>query len=520
MRKFNYVAIFFSGLTTLGVEMAASRLLGNVFGTSNLVWASIIGLILIYLAVGYFLGGKWADRSGDETTFYKIIIWAAISTALVPLLSRPVLRLAANAFDELQMGILFGSFTSVLILLAIPMTLMGTASPFAIRLAIQDTKSVGSISGRIYGISTIGSFIGTFLPALLLFPTIGTYRTFLLFSFILFIVGLIGLKLSSGWRKTLPYIWVPLAIIALAIWGLGGTDKASTGQIYETESSYNYIQVLEKDGFRMLRLNEGQGVHSIYHPTQLSYFGPWEQVLAAPYFNTPPYAPENVKKIAIVGLAAGTTARQATEAYGNIQIDGYEIDPKIVDVGREYFDMNQENLNVFVQDGRWGLAHSAEKYQIISLDAYRPPYIPYHMTTREFFQIAREHLTDDGVLVLNVGRAPNDRRMIDALSTTLLTIFPNVHVIDLPYSFNSILYATVQPTTQDNLTENLKLLLEREESGDISPLLIQSIEVAMLNMAPAPQETIVFTDDKAPVEWITNAMVLNFIFSDEVDALQ
>ena len=164
-----------------------------------------------------------------------------------------------------------------------------------------------------------------------------------------------------------------------------------------------------------------------------------------------------MKKIAIVGLAAGTTARQATEAYGNIQIDGYEIDPKIVAVGREYFDMNQDNLNVFVQDGRWGLAHSEEKYQIISLDAYRPPYIPYHMTTREFFQIARDHLTDDGVLVLNVGRAPNDRRMIDALSTTLLTIFPNVHVVDLPYSFNSILYATVQPTTADNLTENLKL---------------------------------------------------------------
>jgi spermidine synthase len=520
MRKYNYVAIFFSGLTTLGVEMAASRLLGNVFGTSNIVWASIIGLILIYLAVGYFLGGKWADRSGNETTFYTIIIWSAISTALVPVLSRPVLRLAANAFDELQLGILFGSFTSVLILLAIPMTLMGTASPFAIRLAIQDTGSVGSISGRIYGISTIGSFIGTFLPALLLFPTIGTYRTFLLFAFVLVIIGLIGLRLCSGWRKTLAYIWVPLAIIALSIWGLGGTDKASAGQIYETESSYNYIQVLEKDGFRMLRLNEGQGVHSIWHPTRLSYLGPWQQVLAAPYFNAPPYAPENVERMAIVGLAAGTTARQAEEAYEDIKIDGYEIDPKIVDVGREYFDMNQENLNVYVQDGRWGLAHSKEKYQIISMDAYRPPYIPYHLTTREFFQIARDHLTDDGVLVLNVGRAPNDRRMIDALSTTLLTIFPDVHVIDLPYSFNSILYATVQPTSPENLKENLKLLLEREKTEDISPLLIQSVEIAMLHAGPAPQESIVFTDDKAPVEWITNAMVLNFIFSDDVGNLQ
>jgi spermidine synthase len=520
MRKYIYVVVFFSGLCCLGIEMAASRLLGNVFGTSNLVWASIIGLILIYLAGGYFLGGKWADRSGDETTFYRIMIWAAISTAAVPIASRPVLRLAANAFDQLQLGILFGSFTSVLILLAVPMTLIGTASPFAIRLAVKDARGVGSISGRIYGISTLGSFIGTFVPVLLLFPTIGTYRTFLFFSLILAIIGLVGLWLASGPRAVLQYIWVPLAIVALAIWGLPGTDKTTPGQVYETESGYNYIQVLEQGDYRLLRLNEGQGVHSIYHPTQLIYMGPWEQVLAAPFFNTPPYSPQNVKRLAIIGLAAGTTARQATQAYGPIQIDGYEIDPKIVEVGREYFDMNQPNLNVFVQDGRWGLAHSQEKYQIISMDAYRPPYIPYHLTTREFFQIAYDHLTDDGVLVLNVGRAPEDRRMIDALATTLLTIFPSVHVIDLPNSFNSILYATVQPTEAANLTANLKLLLEAREEEQVSPLLIFSIQTAMLNLQPAPQQTLVFTDDKSPVEWITNAMVLNFIFSEEAQEMQ
>lgn len=520
MRKYIYVAVFFSGLTSLGMEMAASRLLGNVFGTSNLVWASIIGLILIYLAAGYFLGGKWADRSGKESTFYRIIIWAAISTALIPLVSRPVLRLAANAFDELQLAILFGSFTSILILLAIPMTLMGTASPFAIRLAVQDARDVGQISGRIYGVSTLGSFIGTFLPVLILFPTVGTYRTFLFFGLILLLVGLIGLQRAAGWRAALPYAWVPLAILALAIWGLPGNDKATLGQIYETESGYNYIQVLEKDDYRMLRLNEGQGVHSIYHPTQLAFNGPWQQVLAAPYFNAPPYAPENVQRIAIVGLAAGTTARQATAAYGPIPIDGYEIDPKIVEVGRKYFEMNEPNLNVIVQDGRWGLAHSPYQYQIISLDAYRPPYIPYHMTTREFFQIAHDHLTEDGVLVLNVGRAPDDRSMINALSTTLLTVFPTVHVIDIPGSFNSILYATVQPTTSANLTDNLKLLLEREKTGTVSPLLLASVQTAFLNQQPAPDSTIVFTDDKAPVEWITNAMVLHFIFSEDAQSMQ
>ena len=165
-RKYLFLAVFFSGLTSLAVEMAASRLLGNYFGASNLIWASIIGLILIYLTAGYFLGGYWADRSPRFSTFFQILIWGAFAIGMVPLIARPVLRFAANAFDELQMGILIGSFVAVMILFIVPIILLGTASPFAIRLAIQDPRMAGQTSGYIYGVSTLGSFIGTFLPVL------------------------------------------------------------------------------------------------------------------------------------------------------------------------------------------------------------------------------------------------------------------------------------------------------------------------------------------------------------------
>ncbi len=126
-----------------------------------------------------------------------------------------------------------------------------------------------------------------------------------------------------------------------------------------------------------------------------------------------------------------------------------------MDVGRQYFDMNQPNLNVIVQDGRWGLEHSPKRYQVISVDAYRPPYIPWHLTTREFFQIVQPHLTADGVMVINVGRAPDDRRLIEALASTIRSVFPSVHVVDIPRTFNSILFATVQPTSAANLRQNL-----------------------------------------------------------------
>lgn len=518
MRKILYVAVFISGMTTLAVEMAASRLLGNVFGTSNLVWASIIGLILIYLAAGYFLGGYWADRSPHFRTFFQILLWAAFTIGLVPVFSRPVLRLAANAFDQLQLGILFGSFSAVIVLLCIPITLLGTASPFAIRLALQDTSHSGKVSGKIYAISTLGSFIGTFLPTLLLIPTVGTYRTFLLIGGVLLLFSFYGLWRAAGLKILLTYLWMPLLLLALAIWGLPGSAKATAGQIYEAESSYNYIQVLQVDGYRLLRLNEGQGIHSIYHPDQLNYYGPWEQVLVAPFFNPAPYDPDNVNNMAIVGLAAGTAARQAFSVYENIQIDGFEIDPKIVEVGHEYFEMNDARLNVIVQDGRWGLAHSPKTYQVISVDAYRPPYIPWHLTTVEFFSMVRQHLSDDGVMIINIGRSLSDRRLIDTLGSTILAVFPTIHVVDIPNTYNSILFATVQPTSPGNLIDNIRYLFEQEDP--VNPLLLDSMQIAAANLQPPPSQTTIFTDDLAPIEWITNNMILEYLIFGEGEQLQ
>ena len=235
-------------------------------------------------------------------------------------------------------------------------------------------------------------------------------------------------------------------------------------------------------------------------------------VLVAPLFNPAPFNPAQVKRVAIVGLAAGTTARQATAVYGPIPIDGYEIDGKVVEVGRQYFGMMEPNLNVFIQDGRWGLEHSPNRYQIISVDAYRPPYIPWHLTTQEFFQIVRQHLSEDGVMVINVGRGPSDRRLIDALASTIRSVFPSIHVVDVPQTLNSIIFASVQPTTDENLKQNLAYL---ESLDGVNPLLLETTKTAAANLQPPPAAGPIFTDDLAPVEWITNDMILRFLFSGE-----
>jgi hypothetical protein len=523
--RYLYFVVFISGMTTLAIEFTASRLLGVVFGTSNLVWASIIGLILIYLTAGYFIGGRLADRYPTPRAMYTVLAWGAFTAGIVPLAARPVLRLAADAFDILQVGILFGSFAAVLILFSLPVTLLGMISPFAIRLAITTADEAGRISGRIYALSTLGSFIGTFLPVLVIIPLVGTTWTFFFFSFLLLLVALGGLWLSAGWRGMLPWLWMPVALGVFSLYWIGRPIKTTEGQIFESESAYNYIQVLELDGYHLLRLNEGQGVHSMWHPEQLDFDGPWEQFLVGPFFNKnagsspegAPYRPEQVESMAIVGLAAGTTARQATEVFGPLPIDGYEIDPEIIAVGREYFGLDElPNLNGIAEDGRVGLERSERRYSLIAVDAYRPPYIPWHLTTREFFQTVYDRLAEDGVMAINVGRAPGDRRLIDGLVGTLRTVFPSLYVMDLPGTFNTLIYATRQPTQIENLYENYLYLIER---GDVHPLLLHVIEQMVVYQQPVPDSQTVYTDDLAPIEWVTNDMVLKYVlFSDMEEA--
>ena len=202
---------------------------------------------------------------------------------------------------------------------------------------------------------------------------------------------------------------------------------------------------------------------------------------------------------------------------GPIPIDGFEIDGRIIEVGEQYFEMKQPNLNALAQDGRWGLEHSPHKYDLIALDAYRPPYIPWHLATLEYFQIVSNRLTDKGAVAINVGRAPGDRRLIDALVVTLMEVFPSVYVMDVPETFNSVIYATKQTTTEEYLYANL---FEMSQTRDVHPLLIEAMKITALNFQPISEPGTVFTDDLAPIEWITNNMVLRFMLFGDMEILQ
>jgi len=502
-----YVTAFAGGLASLATEMCAFRLLSIHFGTASPVWASVIGLILLYLTAGYFIGGRWADRSPQASTLYQIVAWAGFLIGIVPFIAQPVLTSVPKGFLTFDIMMLVGSFASVLILFSMPVTLLGCISPFIIRLAMEDIRGAGKTAGHVYAISTAGSFVGTFLPDLLLAPTIGTRNTFILTSLFLLSIGLIGL-LRSHSRRGLAYLWMPILILLLAAHLRGQPVKAAENSIYEAESRYNYIQVIEQGDCRYLLLNEGQGIHSVYCQGSIRTPGPWDYFLIAPYFNPPPYTPDRVQSVALIGLAAGTISKQYAEVYGPLPIDGAEIDPKVVETGRDYFAMHEPNLNVIVSDGRYFIANSNKHYTVIGIDAYQLPYIPPHLTTVEFFRQVRDHLTPDGVAVINVGRTATDYRLVAAMKATLLQVFPSVHVIDVPNSFNAIVVATVQPSKTGNLLANLPGLEANEFLYD------QTLQAAA-NLHAVRASDVVFTDDRASIEFLTDALLLNLALKGE-----
>ncbi|MBI4788047.1 MAG: fused MFS/spermidine synthase [Chloroflexi bacterium] len=497
-RYFLMLMVFLGGVSSMGIEMAASRLLRPFFGDSILIWANIIGLILIYLTIGYYLGGRWADRDPRPVTLYRAIAWAGFATGLLPYIARHFLQLAISALAQFDAGLGLTSFAGTLVLFFIPVTLLGCVSPFAIRLTTRDVSSSGATAGTLYALSTAGSIVGVFGTVFVLFAILGTRGTFLAFSILLLAGAIAGILLEAGKLPATRYSALLLVIAIVAALDSGGVVKAAPGLIYETESPYNYIQVIAEGDLRLLTVNEGQAYQSAYRASGGLSGGIWDLFLIAPFFasNTPP------RSVLMIGLAAGTVAHEYTQVYGAIPIDGVELDPRIIAVGRQYFAMTMPNLNAIADDGRNFLQTRAGQYDVIAVDAYRQPYIPFHLTTVEFFTAVREHLTPNGVVALNAARTANDYRLVDALAATMRRVFPSVYLIDHPNNANTLLVATRQPTRGDDFRAIVAALRD--------PMLRTVAAQSLPTVRAATQTEPIFTDDHAPVESLINDIILRY----------
>jgi len=494
--------VFVAGMASLGVEFSASRLLAPYFGTSLFVWGTLIGLVLIYLSIGYVLGGRIADRHPSPDLLFRLTAWAGAWIGLIPLVSYPILLASQQGFASLSAGIVISTLLATLALFAVPVILLGMVSPFAIRLSLKDVSTGGNVAGRLYALSTAGSILGTFLPVFWFIPSFGTRATLTIFA-----VLLLGLSMVGLWRRRKLYA-IFLALVLAASVALPGTIKpAQAGRlIFQQETPYTYIQVVQVGSQTQLIMNEGEAIHSVYDPTSKLSGGEWDYFLLGTYFRPAVQVDPVPKRVAILGLAGGTTASELTSAFGpSVQIEGVDIDPDLMAVAKRYFHLNQPNVHTVVSDARYWLATTNGRYDSIGIDVYRQPYIPFYLTTKQFFQLARAHLQPGGSVVLNAGRTANDYRLVAALASTMAAVFPSVFLIDVPGENNTLIYGTSAPTSMADVLHNLGLAKHP---------LVQQVAAAAVqagNLRVSHYRGQVFTDNLAPVDSLIDAIILGYI---------
>jgi len=480
--------VFVAGAGSLAIEICASRLLAPYFGSSTVVWANVIGLILIYLSVGYWVGGRVADRHASPRVLGRLLLVAAAVIAVLPFIAHPVLDVAVRGFDRLSVGAVVGSFFATVALFSVPVTLLGMVSPFAIRLALRDVEQAGTVSGRLYALSTSGSIAGTFLPALLTVPLIGTQRTMIATAVLLAAAG----TALSGVRWAV----VPVAAAALLLVPPGAIKNDSV-PLFETESAYQYVRVVERDGSRQMELNEGISQQSVWRPHTVLTGGEWDMFLVVP-----PLLDHPVRDVLVIGSAGGTIPRAYSVFYPGAHVDGVEIDPAVTEAARRFMGLDDiPNLRTVTDDGRTFLRSTGTRYDLIIVDAYREEYVPFYMATQEFFALARQHLRSGGAIALNVAQTPEDHRLPDAVGGTLATVFPQVWSWPA-LRFNSLLVGLDTPHDAAALGARV---------SNLPPDIASLGELFASQLRKVSPSSDPMTDDRAPIEWITDRMIVEHI---------
>ena len=507
MKKlFLYLTEFFAGMSVMAVELGASRLLAPYFSSSQIVWTIIIGTIMIAMALGNIYGGRTADKSPNPDKLYGRIIIAAIWIALIPVVGKYIIIgiSALLIFAVNNNFLIIAAFAACMVIFVFPLFLLGTVTPSLVKYSVDNLDDNGKTVGTLGAFNTIGSIIGTFIPTFVTIPAVGTSVTFLIFAGILLALSIVYfINAHTGKKK----IVASILIFALCC-GFGYSDSFAFWEnnlTYEGESVYNYLQVYENQDKVSLSTNVLFGVQSVYMK---------QDELTGMYYDYAMAAPLMLKNkeisdmdVLILGMGTGTYATQCRKYFGDMNVEGVEIDEKITKLSRQYFSLS-EDVPVTTYDGRAFLNASDKKYDVIMVDAYQDITIPFQMSSVEFFTLVKEHLNENGVMVVNMNmRGQKEGNINQYLSDTIGSVFGTEYTVDVAGSTNRELFASDNGEILKNLSNNISKLENQELKGMMTEVLADTVSYE--------KGDYILTDDKAPVE-LLGMQVINEMIKDEV----
>ena len=516
-KTYLYLTEFFAGMSVMAVELSASRLLAPYFSSSQIVWTIIIATIMIAMAAGNVYGGRSSDKNPDPDRLYRRLLIAAVWIAGIPLLGRYVIVLISGILIVTVSHhlLVIASFIACLTLFAFPCFLLGTVTPSLVKYTVDSLDDSGSTVGLLGAFNTIGSILGTFLPTFVTIPAAGTAATFLIFSGVLLILALV--YFISRRRKKTACLLCALLFALSCIFGSSGSFAFWEEDLtYEGESVYNYLQVKETDREVFLSTNVLFGVQSVLEKEDALTGMYYDYAMAAPVMaaaNRRAEAAPNPLRILVLGMGCGTYDHQCRATFSALEIEGVEIDGKITALAHRYFSL-PEDAHVTTYDGRAYLMATDQRYDVIFVDAYQDITIPFQMSSREFFLSVRDHLSENGILTVNMNmRSETPDGINSFLSDTISAVFPWVSTMDVPASTNRILFAAMQKPDPDAYEQALEQVLTPEPARRAQALSFLSGIPARLTDYEAGGK--VLTDDQAPVE-LLGMQAIDQIITDEL----
>lgn len=402
-RWYIYVAVAIGGACGLAVEMLGTRLLAPYYGASLYLWSALIAATLLALGLGYFLGGRWADRAPRLHRFCLLFAAAGVWIAAIPWLRHPIL--AATEPLGLRAAVLLASA----VLFMPPLTLLGMATPYAVRLATTSLDVIGRVSGRLYALSTVAGMIAALGTAFLLVPVEGPARLTFDVGVLLVVTALVGAAIV---RRTaaIAIVLIAAAVALGASIDPGERPRPESGFLAIEHTPYSEIRVVTKDELRLM-LIDGM-IHT--EIDTVSFGSPSDYVnvldLAGRMFREP-------GRMLLVGLGGGAVARRY--ARNGWSVDAVEIDPAITRIAREYFGLAPADARVFHMDGREFLSSGSDRYDLIVIDVFGSGALPFHLVTREAFALFKRRLAPGGVIAMNAIAVGWQDDLVRSLSATM-----------------------------------------------------------------------------------------------------